>query len=199
MQNISKFEYFLKLAWKEKRDHGAAIISFSWHTTTTSVLLATNLLLRKIISKHLKGGSVPRVSHVFAEFKGFCHFTVSSHFPYSIRTSKRSVGAPRESVTFLDHNELCRFPVSRHFPYSVTLIWAPCEWRFWITQGFCCFLPIYIDLLFLISLHWTKLFGWKVQEVLSYPLFPDTSTEASAAGARRGVCNCIRTTIPSRP
>ena len=28
--------------------------------------------------------------------------------------------------------------------------------------------------------------GWKVQEVLSYPLFPDTSTEQSAAGARRG-------------
>ena len=41
--------------------------------------------------------------------------------------------------------------------------------------------------------------GWKVQEVLSYPLFPETSTEPSAAGARRGVCNCIRTTIPSRP
>ena len=40
-----------------------------------------------------------------------------------------------------------------------------------------------------------KLEGWKVQEVLSYPLFSDTSTEASAAGARRGVCNCIRTTI----
>ena len=34
-------------------------------------------------------------------------------------------------------------------------------------------------------------------------MFPDTSTELSAAGARRvarrGVCNCIRTTIPSRP
>ena len=39
----------------------------------------------------------------------------------------------------------------------------------------------------------------KVQGVLSFPLFPDTSTEMSAAGARRGVCNCIRTTIPSRP
>ena len=41
--------------------------------------------------------------------------------------------------------------------------------------------------------------GWKVQEVLSYPLFPDTSTKPSAAGARRGVCNRIQTTIPSRP
>ena len=30
---------------------------------------------------------------------------------------------------------------------------------------------------------------------MSYPLFPDTSTEPSAAGARRGVCNCIQTTI----
>ena len=38
-----------------------------------------------------------------------------------------------------------------------------------------------------------KLEGWKVQEVLSYPLFPDTSTEPSAAGARRGVSNCIQT------
>ena len=34
---------------------------------------------------------------------------------------------------------------------------------------------------------------------VSFPLFPDTSTELSAAGAMRGVCNCIRTTIPSRP
>ena len=41
--------------------------------------------------------------------------------------------------------------------------------------------------------------GWKVQGVLSFPLFPDTSTEPSAAGARRGVCNCIRTTIPLGP
>ena len=40
-----------------------------------------------------------------------------------------------------------------------------------------------------------RLEGWKVQGVLSYPLFPDTSTEPSAAGARRGVCNCIQTTI----
>ena len=38
-----------------------------------------------------------------------------------------------------------------------------------------------------------KLEGWKVQEVLSYPLFPDTSTKPSAAGARRGVSNCIQT------
>ena len=30
---------------------------------------------------------------------------------------------------------------------------------------------------------------------MSFPLFPDTSTEPSAAGARRGVCNCIQTTI----
>ena len=28
---------------------------------------------------------------------------------------------------------------------------------------------------------------------LSFPLFPDTSTEPSAAGARRGVSNCIQT------
>ena len=35
------------VAWKEKRDHGAAI-SFSWHTTITSVLLTTELILRKI-------------------------------------------------------------------------------------------------------------------------------------------------------
>ena len=41
--------------------------------------------------------------------------------------------------------------------------------------------------------------GWKVHGALSFPLFPDTSTELSAAGAKRGVCNCIRTTIPSRP
>ena len=34
---------------------------------------------------------------------------------------------------------------------------------------------------------------------MSFPLFPDTSTEPSAAGARRGVCNCIRTTIPLGP
>ena len=33
------------------------------------------------------------------------------------------------------------------------------------------------------------------QGVLSFPLFPDTPTEPSAAGARRGVCNCIQTTI----
>ena len=44
-----------------------------------------------------------------------------------------------------------------------------------------------------------RLEGRKVQGVLSFPLFPDTSTELSAAGAKRGVCNCIRTTIPSRP
>ena len=37
-----------------------------------------------------------------------------------------------------------------------------------------------------------RLEGWKVQEVLSYPLFPDTSTEPSVAGARRGVSNCIQ-------
>ena len=37
--------------------------------------------------------------------------------------------------------------------------------------------------------------GWKVQGVLSFPLFPDTSPEPSAAGARRGVCNCIRATM----
>ena len=39
--------------------------------------------------------------------------------------------------------------------------------------------------------------GWKVQGDLLFPLFPDTSTELSAA--KRSVCNCIRTTIPSRP
>ena len=42
-----------------------------------------------------------------------------------------------------------------------------------------------------------RLEGWKVEGVLSFPLFPDTSTELSGAGANRGVCNCIRTTIPS--
>ena len=35
--------------------------------------------------------------------------------------------------------------------------------------------------------------GWKVRGVL----FPDTSTELSTAGPRRGVCNCIQTKIPS--
>ena len=40
---------------------------------------------------------------------------------------------------------------------------------------------------------------------LSFPLFPDTSTEPSAAGARRGVSNCIQTNCiqtnddPARP
>ena len=42
-------------------------------------------------------------------------------------------------------------------------------------------------LLFLDTFH--------LQGDLSFPLFPDTSTEPSAAGARRGVCNCIQTTI----
>ena len=46
-------------------------------------------------------------------------------------------------------------------------------------------------LLFLDTFH--------IQGDLSFPLFPDTSTELSAAGAMRGVCKCIRTTIPSRP
>ena len=45
-------------------------------------------------------------------FKGFCHFRVSGHFPYSM-----SVGAPRES-RFCWCKGFCRFPVSRHFPYS---------------------------------------------------------------------------------
>ena len=30
---------------------------------------------------------------------------------------------------------------------------------------------------------------FRIQGVLSFPLFPDTSTELSAAGAKRGVCN----------
>ena len=41
---------------------------------------------------------------------------------------------------FLDHKGFCRFPVSRHFPYSVTLIWAPCEWRFGSHRDFVVFL-----------------------------------------------------------
>ena len=32
---------------------------------------------------HIQGHSVPPVSNVFAEFKGFCRFPVSRHFPYS--------------------------------------------------------------------------------------------------------------------
>ena len=36
---------------------------------------------------------------------------------------------------------------------------------------------------------------FRIKWILSFPLFPDTSTELSAAGARRGVSNCIQTTI----
>ena len=45
----------------------------------------------------------------------------------------------------------------------------------------------------------------KIEEKKSLPLFPDTSTEPSAAGARRGVSNCIQTNCiqtnddPARP
>ena len=53
------------------------------------------------------------------------------------------------------------------------------------------FQGILLFLLFLDTFH--------IQGDLSFPLFPDTSTELSAAGAKRGVCKCIRTTIPSRP
>ena len=53
------------------------------------------------------------------------------------------------------------------------------------------FQGILLFLLFLDTFH--------IQGDLSFPLFPDTSTELSAAGAKRGVCKCIRTTILSRP
>ena len=53
------------------------------------------------------------------------------------------------------------------------------------------FQGIWLLLLFLDTFH--------IQGDLSFPLFPDTSTELSAAGAKRGVCKCIRTTILSRP
>ena len=34
---------------------------------------------------------------------------------------------------------------------------------------------------------------FRIKWILSFPLFPDTSTELSAADARRGVSNCIQT------
>ena len=82
---------------------------------------------------------------------------------------------------------LVRSHVSGHFPYSK----VSRNSKTTKSLEMITFQGILLFLLFLDTL--------RIQVDLSFPLFPDTSTELSAAGAKRGVCNCIRTTIPSRP
>ena len=87
------------------------------------------------------------MSDVFGSTKGFCRFPVSRHFkaPLSVfkrfccfsclQTHSKVCRSPASvSDVFGPTKGFCRFPVSRHFPYSVTLIWAPCEWHFWIIR-----------------------------------------------------------------
>ena len=63
-------------------------------------------------SKHLKGRSVPRVRHFFADAKDFVIFL----FPDSFRIQRiLSISCFQILSVF---KGFCRFPVSRHFPYS---------------------------------------------------------------------------------
>ena len=118
--------------------------------------------------------------------KGFCHFPVYRHFLDSKVSRNRKTTKSLEKKHYFQGNWLfylfldtalygkCLETVKRQNPLKISFF-----------QGIWSFL------LFLDTFH--------IQGDLSFPLFADTSTELSAAGAKRGVCKCIRTTIPSRP
>ena len=138
------------------------------------------------VSRHFPGRSVPPCPGRFCFNKGFCHFPVSRHVPFSKVSRNRKTTKSLEKKTLISR-DLVVLPVSRHF-----FVWKVSR-NSQTTKSLeiMTFQGILLFLLFLDTFH--------IQGDLSFPLFPDTSTELSAAGAKRGVCNCIRTTIPSRP
>ena len=83
-------------------------------------------------SKCLKGRSVPRVSHVFADAKDFVVFL----FPDTFRIQGILLFPCFWTLSVF--KGFCRFPVSRHFPYSRNFVvfpfpdtfrnqWPPCH------------------------------------------------------------------------
>ena len=103
-----------------------------------------------IISKHLKGCSVPRVSDVFIHIKEFCRFPVSGHFPYSrdfvVSLFPDSFRIQR-ILSFSCFQTLsvfkgfCQFPVSRFFLYSKDFVvfLFPDTFRIQDILSFSCF------------------------------------------------------------
>ena len=139
----------------------------------------------KQISKHLKGCSVPRVRHFFADAKDFVIFL----FPDSFRIQRILPFSCFWTLSVF--KGFCPFPVSRHFPYSRDFVVSL------FPDTFFPYSKILLVLLF------PDIF-FPYSKILLFLLFPDTffpysKTKPSAAGARRGVCNCIQTTITLGP
>ena len=111
---------------------------------------------------------------------------VYRHFLDSKVSRNRKTTKSLEKKTLFSR-DLVVLPVSRHF--FVRKVSRNSQTT--KSLEIMTFQGILLFLLFLDTFH--------IQGDLSFPLFPDTSTELSAAGAKRGVCKCIQTTIPSRP
>ena len=137
--------------------------------------------LNRNTSKHLKGRSVTRARHFFWHTKDFVIFL----FPDSFRIQRILPFSCFWTLSVF--KGFCPFPVSRHFPYSRDFVVSL------FPDTFFPYSKILLVLLF------PDIF-FPYSKILLFLLFPDiffpySKTEPSAAGARRGVCNCIRTTI----
>ena len=132
-------------------------------------------------SKHLKGRSVPRVSHVFADAKNFVVFL----FPDTFRIQGILSFSCFQTLSVF--KGFCPFPVSRHFPYSRDFVvslfpdtfrnqWPPCHsvppvcHIFLANKKFCCFSPVLRQ--FCCFSPVLRHFPYSMDFVVS--LFPDT-------------------------